>query len=164
MFFRKNHKVAKNIFHSFPLKWNKKRGATIINDVKEVAKEEGTILSEGQITDIIEQIETHFEEQKPYLKKGYTLGDLSNEMNINRGYLSKAMNAYGIKFTKLLNYLRIKEAQQMLQIPNYQSFTIEAIAEAVGYKSKSTFNHHFKQNVGCTPKEFRRKVTNALKI
>lgn len=163
MFFSKNHKITKKVFRAFSFKWNKERCIpNTNNNEEEIAKESCIILSEEQIVEIIEKIEVHFKEEKSYLQKGYTLADLSSELAINRGYLSKAMNAYGIKFTKLLNYLRIKEAQQMLQIESYQSLTIEAIAEAVGYKSKSTFNHHFKQNVGCTPKEFRRKMINTL--
>lgn len=50
---------------------------------------------------------------------------------------------------------RVEEAKRMLLDTKTESYTIEQIAEEVGYNSKSAFNKAFKKFTGQTPSQFR---------
>lgn len=110
----------------------------------------------NKIDKIINDVNCEIKNNKHFLKQNYSLSDLEKEMKINRIYLSKAMNYYGITFNDLINHCRIKEAKILLE--NKQNLTIEHIAYSVGYKSKTTFNTHFKKILGLTPKEYIRTM------
>jgi AraC-like DNA-binding protein len=58
----------------------------------------------------------------------------------------------GCTFSVYLNKLRLTEAARLL---SQQEFTIAEIAYSVGYKNISYFNKLFKEEYGCTPKEFK---------
>ena len=58
---------------------------------------------------------------------------------------------FGQSFSAFLNENRIKEARKIMSAsPNF-IYTIESVAEMVGYKSKTAFNNAFKKHVGVTP-------------
>jgi AraC-like DNA-binding protein len=61
----------------------------------------------------------------------------------------------GNSFFEWVSYYRIEEAKRLLADPSTQGFTIEQIAEEVGYNSKSAFNKAFKRHTGRTPSGFR---------
>jgi AraC-like DNA-binding protein len=52
---------------------------------------------------------------------------------------------------------RVEEAKRLMTDPKTSQFTVEQIAEEVGYNSKSAFNKAFKKFAGQTPSEFRTK-------
>ncbi len=61
----------------------------------------------------------------------------------------------GTNFPSLLNSHRINEAcRRLLDVKNYGGLTIEAIAESLGYKSRSNFSKNFKKHTGLNPKEY----------
>lgn len=101
-----------------------------------------------------------FDNEKVYLDPSLTLDDVAKSINHNRVYLSKVINEKFGRFNDLLSKYRIEEAMQMLVGEEYDKFTIEGIANEVGFKSLSTFNPIFKKITGMTPTEFRRNSMN----
>lgn len=73
-------------------------------------------------------------------------------------YVSQVINEhYQQNFNNFLNSYRIKEAcKRMRDMDNYGNFTIEAISESVGFKSRSTFVTSFKRITGLTPSQYQR--------
>ena len=73
-------------------------------------------------------------------------------------YVSQVINEhYGQNFNNCLNSYRIKEAcKRMSDLENYSNYTIEAISESVGFKSRSTFVTSFKRITGLTPSQYQR--------
>ena len=73
-------------------------------------------------------------------------------------YVSQVINEhYGQNFNTFLNSYRIKEAcKRMGDLENYGNYTIEAISESVGFKSRSTFVSSFKRITGLTPSQYQR--------
>lgn len=72
-------------------------------------------------------------------------------------YVSQVINEhYGQNFNNFLNSYRIKEAcKRMGDIEHYGNYTIEAISESVGFKSRSTFVTSFKRITGLTPSQYQ---------
>ena len=73
-------------------------------------------------------------------------------------YVSQVINEYYQQnFNNFLNSYRIKEAcKRMGDVANYGNYTIEAISESVGFKSRSTFVTSFKRITGLTPSQYQR--------
>ena len=73
-------------------------------------------------------------------------------------YVSQVINEhYGQNFNTFLNSYRIKEAcKRRGDLVNYGNFTIEAISESVGFKSRSTFVTSFKRITGLMPSQYQR--------
>jgi AraC-like DNA-binding protein len=57
---------------------------------------------------------------------------------------------------KRKDLLRVEEAKKRLLDPAKKHYSILAIAEEVGFNSKSSFNLVFKKHVHMTPSEFRK--------
>lgn len=93
--------------------------------------------------------------QKLYLDSSITLGELARKLNTNTTYLSKVINdVTGENYSNYLNNLRIKDACNLLSDAANRHLTIEAIAQKVGFNSKSSFNIAFKKHTASTPSEF----------
>lgn len=60
-----------------------------------------------------------------------------------------------MNFSSFLNEYRIKEAcRRMSDREHYGNFTIEAISQGVGFKSRASFINAFKKFTGLTPSQF----------
>ncbi|MGL6268978.1 MAG: helix-turn-helix domain-containing protein, partial [Chitinophagaceae bacterium] len=104
---------------------------------------------------IIEKMETHFCTNKPYLKQGYGLSDLSIELDCTTHLLSYIINKhYGMNFYSLINHFRIEACKEKLKLREYQQKTLEAIAHESGFQNRGTFIRAFKTYTGNTPSDF----------
>lgn len=98
------------------------------------------------------------ETSKPYLNSRLTIYDLAEQVSTNYKYLSKLINQeFNMNFASFINTYRIEEAKQKLLDVSIKNYKIEAIAELVGFHSKSAFNIAFKKITGFTPTEYKNK-------
>ncbi len=104
------------------------------------------------------KIEEAVKFSKPYLNPNLTLPKMSEQLAIKPHHLSQILNEdMQTGFSDFVNSLRIEEAKSMLLDKKAQHLKIEAIAEAVGFNSLSTFNSSFKKFTATTPRRFRAK-------
>ena len=104
-----------------------------------------------------------FESEKIYRRQGLDLAAVTEMLNSNRSYLSYAISQSKHKnFTEFVNSYRIEEAVELIKEQDkggkYASYTIQAIAEMVGFNSPSSFYAAFKQVVGVTPMEYKKSM------
>lgn len=97
-------------------------------------------------------------EKKPYLDNELTLAKLADELSIPQHHLSQIINEkIGQNFFDFINSYRIEEAKKLLTSHEGGMLTILAIAEEVGFNSKSAFNNAFKKVTNTTPSEYRKQ-------
>lgn len=85
----------------------------------------------------------------------YSLSDIYNLTNYSPAALLKHFKRYtGETMISFLTRQKINYACNMLKTTNY---TTAYIANELNYNSLSHFNKVFKQHVGCTPNEYRKK-------
>ncbi len=118
-----------------------------------------TGLKNGELFELLEQ---RMKDEKLYHTKDLSQDQLAELMETNRTYLSQAISDHaGKNFRQYINDFRIKEAMQMLFDPgSSKKFSIDAIAQEVGFNSISAFNTAFKQITGVTPSYFRGQADN----
>lgn len=124
----------------------------------EERKENSGSLNKEKRTEIIEKLNTFIKNNDIYLQNDLTIHDVAKEIKVNSSYLSNVINQdLKTNFVTYINSFRIENAKEILLDEKYNNYTIEAISELVGFKSKSSFNNAFKNLVGMTPSEFKKK-------
>ncbi|MBD0372941.1 MAG: AraC family transcriptional regulator [Pyrinomonadaceae bacterium] len=109
--------------------------------------------SERYLKKLVEAMET----EKLYRDGELTLQKLSERLSIPAQHLSQTINGrLNQTFTEFVNAYRIEEAKRRLLDPTLKHYSVLAIAEDVGFNSKSSFNAVFKKHVHMTPSEFRK--------
>ncbi len=90
----------------------------------------------------------------------FSLDRLSELTDIRPRTLSAILNEQlHTTFRDLINKYRVREACKRLNdTENFGQYTIEAISQSVGYKSRTSLITAFKKETGLTPSEYKRMV------
>ncbi|MCF6129309.1 helix-turn-helix domain-containing protein [Flavobacterium sp. AS60] len=93
------------------------------------------------------------EEKEAFLKPNFRLDFVAKKLNTNTTYLSQYFNQVMDKtFSEYTQELRIGHVLQKLdESPVFRNYTMQAIAEEVGYKDAATFVRVFKKQTGLSP-------------
>ncbi|MEZ4935994.1 MAG: helix-turn-helix transcriptional regulator [Crocinitomicaceae bacterium] len=111
--------------------------------------------------DLISKLEDFILKKKEFRKSNLTLQTLAKKLGTNRTYLSESINSkYQRNFNTWINEIRISESRKLLMNPSFDHYSIEGIAQEVGYSSISVFNSAFKKETGITPSQFRKGSKN----
>lgn len=97
------------------------------------------------------------ETEKPFTDGDLTLKKLAKKLAVPPQHLSRVINErLNQNFVDFINTYRIEEAKKRLVDPSRKHYSVLAIAEEVGFNSKSSFNLVFKKHTSMTPSEFRK--------
>ena len=92
------------------------------------------------------------------LHRGLTLKDLSSFLGYSEKYCSELfLKVMGQPFSHWLKRLRIREARRLLA---RSGVPLTIIAESLGFSDQFAFSHFFKKTVGCSPRQFRTRLSN----
>jgi AraC-like DNA-binding protein len=104
-----------------------------------------------------ERLVEHMRTREPYRRPNIRLVDLADELGVPMHHLSYVINSqFEANFNDFINRFRVEEAQRRLRHADDQKFTLVAIAEDVGFTSRTSFNRAFKKLAGTTPTEYAR--------
>lgn len=119
----------------------------------------GTELPAG----IIEAIERVMQDTPTVCSHDFSMARLCDLSGYSRTYVSQAIRRhYGTNFNGLLNSYRIREAcRRLADREHYANLTIEAIADSLGYASRSNFSQVFKRVTGLSASEYQKKATES---
>ena len=96
------------------------------------------------------------QDQKLYTDSLISLAKISRKVGEPVYVVSQVINEkLNSTFYDWIAKYRVEEAKRMLSDAKTESYTIEQIAEEVGYNSKSAFNKAFKKFTGQTPSQFK---------
>jgi AraC-like DNA-binding protein len=92
---------------------------------------------------------------KPFLKKGFVIRDLSAMTNIPVHHLSHFINSqHNLHFQDFINKKRIEYLLLQIDDKEWKSLSLEGQAWAVGFKSRTTFFRAFTKLMGKSPSEY----------
>jgi AraC-like DNA-binding protein len=102
------------------------------------------------------------EEKKLFLDKDLNIIDLAKKMETNASYLSYILNKNkNISFKQYLLELRINYLTERLKTDRkLKKYTIQSLAEEIGYTNASAFTRAFKKHVGVTPSNYIKSLKN----
>jgi len=137
--------------------------APIINEVQTnttEAKQKQTIDDE-----LIEKLASglkKLEQKEVFLDPNFKLAFVAKKLNTNTAYLSQYFNQVMQKtFSEYTQELRINYVlQKLIDAPYFRKYTLQAIAEEVGYKDANTLVRVFKKQTGLSPNYYIEKLKN----
>lgn len=107
-----------------------------------------TSVSRERVNAVLEYVDTHYAER-------IQLNDLVEIVHINKYYICKIFQQYtGKTVFNYVNEVRIRKAEELLLTTNR---TVTDIAYATGFLDINYFSRIFKQIMGITPTELRKK-------
>jgi len=129
---------------------------TVINLIND-EKEEPIISHANTNQEILkEKLIACFENDKIYHNSELKITDVSRLLSTNRTYISHLINTdFECSFNDFVNTYRINEAKKTLKLNSSTKYTLEYIAESVGFGSLHTFIRVFKKMVGVTPGTYK---------
>ena len=122
-----------------------------------------------QLSKVLEKSSSDLDELKAILKhlfevelifkeKDLTVTDLAKRLKISVRHLPEILHqVYGKNFKDLVNHYRNQLAKEKIEKGYLEAFTLESLAEEVGYNSRITFYNAFKKEFQTSPTEFWNK-------
>lgn len=112
-------------------------------------------ISKERAIEIEGNIRDHFSRNKPFLKHGYSLRRLSEEIHLPLHQVSAFINShYKMNFNDFVNEYRILSCIDKLIKKEWEIKKLETIAEESGFNNRNTFTSAFKKATGLNPSEF----------
>jgi len=136
----------------------KKPIAAETSTVTTLLKYTGSSLSNEEMTDLFNRLETLMREKRIYADNMITKEKVSDILGTNRTYLSQTINGQtGKTFTQYINEFRTREAVARLSNPK-EDIPLKALSAELGFNSMTTFYHLFQAMTGMTPTQYRNSV------
>lgn len=108
---------------------------------------------------LADKISFLFDEEKIFKNNKLSSSIIAKLLKTNTTYISKAINEeFEMNFNSFLNTYRINEAVRLLANKEYNKYTLQTIAEEVGFNSNSVFISNFKKQIGVTPSIFIKNI------
>lgn len=127
------------------------------SDLPPAKKYEASSLTRERSERHVQKLLRFMETEKPFIDGELTLQKLAKKLSIPTQHLSQVINErLNQNFVDFINTYRVEEAKKRLVDPAKKHYSILAIAEEVGFNSKSSFNLVFKKHTNMTPSEFRK--------
>nr|WP_279289016.1 helix-turn-helix transcriptional regulator [Anaerosolibacter carboniphilus] len=91
-----------------------------------------------------------------HYSEGFKLKVVAQELGMSESNLTRVFKQYyDMTPSEYVMKIRVKKATELLR---GKDKSIVEIAHEVGFKSLSTFYKNFKENIGCTPREYRKRT------
>lgn len=103
----------------------------------------------------LEKLTVLMQLEKPYRHADLSVSDLADMLGTRPHVLSRVINDhYHKNFRDFVNAYRVEEFISLANMQQYKHYTFLALAQEVGFNSKSTFNLAFKKLTQQNPREY----------
>lgn len=108
---------------------------------------------------IFTRLHKYLMENRRFTRRGLNKNTLAVAVRTNEKYLTRAVHCFtdGKTLGQFIESLRMEYAKLLLQ--RHPDYTIEAIARECGTTSRSSFYRLFRKYYGCTPCEYRERMS-----
>ena len=104
---------------------------------------------------LYDKIESLFTESNQFLNPKYTSASITTETGIRSELVRKSIKLYSdMSVPMYINSYRINHAVKSIDEGYLRNYSMEALAESVGFRSQENFNRVFKMLKYCTPSEY----------
>jgi AraC-like DNA-binding protein len=121
-------------------------------------------IEDRKLEEIMRIIDSQMEDKKLFLKPGYSIHDLSKDIDIPAYQISKCMNTFrSMGFIDYINQKRIHFCISRLDKGEFLNYTLEAVASECGFSNRNSFTKAFKKVMGVSPSEYRFDLENQIR-
>lgn len=116
-------------------------------------------ISRDKLEKINELMLDYLQSHQPFLKKGYSSGQLAADLKIQPYLVSAVINQlHQTNFNDFLNGYRILHVLSLMQKGESKMLTLEALAGTCGFNNRNSFTTAFKKQTGTTPGTYVRTL------
>ena len=134
-----------------------------IRQAPEGDMQRGTEAEDAADAELYKRIEDLMKNGKFYSNKDISLKTLSDALDTNRTYVSRAINKYAdMNFYNYINMHRIMEAARLMSSPSFDT-PLKVLADELGFSSVSAFYKAFSKETGCTAARYRKEISMSMK-
>lgn len=110
----------------------------------------------SQLEALAANLDQLMKQEQLFLNPNLSLADLGEVLNVKTYLITQALNQVKQrKFTDYVNEFRIKQLKTLLQNPDYQHYSLLALAFEAGFNSKASFNRIVKKLTGKSPTQLK---------
>lgn len=98
-------------------------------------------------------------EKRPFTNPDLRMEDLARDLGTNRTTLGSCVRKYSVgnlTTLQLVNHYRLRYAEKLLS-DAHSELNVSQVADASGFRSRSTFNRQFFLFFGCSPTDYRER-------
>ena len=107
----------------------------------------------------MQAIEVQMDENRLFLKPGYTINDFSKDIQLPVYQVSKSLNTFkSLGFVDYINQKRVNYCVQKFKQGDWLNYTVEAVANECGFNNRNSFTNAFKKFYEVSPSEFRESL------
>lgn len=126
-------------------------------------RQQGNNAEDASDAELYSRIESLMKNEKFYSNKDISLKTLSDALETNRTYVSRAINKYAnMNFYNYINMHRIMEAARQMSLPSFDT-PLKVLADELGFSSVSAFYKAFSKETGCTAARYRKEISMSMK-
>lgn len=105
-------------------------------------------------------IETFFQSEKPFLNENLSREMMAESLAMNTRRITSAIkHGSNLSFTDYINRYRIHYLEQKAtQSPDWKKYSLDAIANEIGFSNRITFYHAVKRHKNITPSELLKSI------
>lgn len=123
---------------------------------KVLRKTPTTEVEEKKLEEYMQVIESQMGSKMLFLTAGYSINDLSREINVPVYQISKCLNKFkGFGFLDFINQQRVQFCVGKFDQGEWLNFTLEAVALECGFSNRNSLTKSFKKFKNCSPSEYR---------
>ena len=98
------------------------------------------------------------EVEELFTQMDFSLSKLAMVTKISQKELSDHINTiHKCNVSEFINIHRVKKVKTLIDDPDFDHYTLEAISYEAGFKSKSSFHSIFKKHTGITPSQYKKR-------
>lgn len=121
------------------------------------AKQRGDVVDKTKTANRFQQMQTLVESQELFRDPTLDRETLAAALGLSPSSVTRILKEEGeVTFTDFINRYRINLSKVLLKQESHEHFSLEAIGQEVGFRSRSTFYAAFKKEVGCSPGNFKK--------
>ena len=127
-------------------------------------KYKNIVMSEQAQNELLNRILYFLENNNEIYNPDFTIYKMAILIHSNYSYISYIFNEVLKKnYNTFLNSYRMRKAQQLFSEPDTTKFTVEFVANEVGFKSRKAFDNAFKKFTGVTPAFYLKSLKDKKK-
>lgn len=113
------------------------------------------LLTQDKVEDIANRLQHFIQEQRPYLKFGYSIRDLASDIQVPAYQLSAYLNRQvGLNFNDFLNQFRVRYCEDLIKNGLDGQLNLKGLAFKCGFSNRNTLTTAFKKFTGSTPSSY----------
>lgn len=118
-------------------------------------------IDKQELDEMAKKLISVMETEKPYLRPDLQTNDLAKAVGCSPHVLSQLLTQQmGRNYYDFIAEYRVNEFKRLARLPEYERYTIAALSELCGFRSRNPFLVAFKKYTGMSPKDWMKSEKN----